>query len=118
MHVPVMIIVPIVLRILHRYWISKFQYIYTFLKHNSCTGVYHFHSMLQVSIILEDGEPGTPLAFSLENEKSPFGLPPSSSMSLSPASSFHSWNTLNVTIHVVNCLISSYNPTERLMYIY
>ena len=118
MHVPVMIIVPIVLRILHRYWISKFHYIYTFLKHNSCTGVYHFHSMLQVSIILEDGEPGTPLAFSLENEKSPFGLPPSRSLSLSPTSSFHSWNTLNITIHVVNCLISSYNPTERLMYIY
>lgn len=56
----------------------------------------------KVSLILEDGEPGTPLAFSLETEKSPFGLPTSGSLSLYQTSSFHGWDSLNVTIHVTD----------------
>lgn len=67
---------------------------------------------LKVSLILEDGEPGTPLAFSLETEKSPFGLPASGSLSLYQTSSFHGWDSLNVTIHVVMSVLLVHNAVQ------
>lgn len=68
--------------------------------------------VLKVSLILEDGEPGTPLAFSLETEKSPFGLPTSGSLSLYQTSSFHGWDSLNVTIHVVMSILLVHNAVQ------
>ncbi|XP_061171652.1 uncharacterized protein LOC133181127 [Saccostrea echinata] len=54
----------------------------------------------KVSVILEDGDPGDPLSFSVETEENQFQLPQSGSLSLSHTSSFHGRDTLNVTVHL------------------